>query len=121
MEADANAVPEPPPRSIKADAKECQTLLTNLLNRLANREGVSPALFTDLQDEYGRFNLWTATMAVFAPDQACLDFRLKDVPEASQLFVKQIGILTTRLEQCACCQPFVCLSIYLGHLTHWGI
>lgn len=105
-----DTAPEPPPRSINADAKKCQTLLTDLLYRLAQLDGIPPALATALQDEYGRFNLWTATMAVFAPGQACLDFRLKDVPEASQLFVKQISILTTRLEQCACSRPFVPLG-----------
>jgi len=101
-----DAVPELPPRSIKADAKKCQSTLTSLLYRLAKLENVPLALATAVQDEYGRFNIWAATMAVFAPDQACLDFRLKDVPEASQLFVKQIGIFTTRLEQRTWSRPF---------------
>ncbi len=105
-------------RSIKGEAKECQTLLASLLCRLSKIQDVPPALVIQLQDEYGRFNLWTATMAVFAPDQVCLDFRLKDVPKASQLFVKQIGILTVRLQQCPWVRPFVCLTRYL---TCWVI
>jgi hypothetical protein len=91
---------DPEPQvSIKAGAKACQTLFTSLLSRLSKVDD-APLPATGLQDEFGRFSLWTATMAVFAPDQACLDFRLKDVPEAGQLFVKHIGILTTRIEQC---------------------
>jgi hypothetical protein len=83
--------------SIKGDAKECRELFADLLSL------PSDAIFslaTKLQDEYGRFNLWAATMAIFAPDQACLDFRLKDVPEARDLFIEQLGVLATRLEQC---------------------
>ncbi|KAK4156583.1 hypothetical protein C8A00DRAFT_12506, partial [Chaetomidium leptoderma] len=82
--------------SIKADAKTCQELFAGFLS--LRSETILP-LATSLQDEYGRFNLWATTMAVFAPDQACLDFRLKDVPEASELFIKQLGILATRIEQ----------------------
>ncbi len=84
--------------SIKLDAKACQGLFANLLSRVGDLKDVPP-LVTEVQDQYGRFNLWTASMAVFAPGQACLDFRLKDVPEARDLFVKHISILTTRIEQ----------------------
>ncbi|KAK4221032.1 hypothetical protein QBC38DRAFT_429784, partial [Podospora fimiseda] len=45
------------------------------------------------------FNLWTSSSAVFAPLQACPDFRLKDIPEATRLIVKHLNILCTRLEQ----------------------
>jgi hypothetical protein len=83
--------------SIKAAAKTCQELFADALS-LPTKHLLPVG--SDLQDEYGRFNLWTTTMSVFAPDQTCLDFRLKDVPEASHLFIKQLGILGTRVEQC---------------------
>lgn len=49
-----DTAPEPPPRLIKVDAKKYQTLLTNLLYRLAQLDGIPPALATALQDDYGR-------------------------------------------------------------------
>jgi hypothetical protein len=86
-----------PHASIVGQAQTCQKLFADVLSLpIGDLAGTG----SDLQDEYGRFNLWTATMAVFAPDQACLDFRLKDVPEASHLFIKQLGILATRIQQC---------------------
>ncbi|KAK4244252.1 hypothetical protein C7999DRAFT_17466, partial [Corynascus novoguineensis] len=85
-----------PPSSIKAEARKCRKRFEDLLS--LRSEAILP-LATILQDEYGRFNLWAATLAVFAPYQACLDFRLKDVPEASDVFIKQLCILDTRIEQ----------------------
>ncbi|SPQ26065.1 96646e19-71bc-42f8-984e-ba6999d4dd5c [Thermothielavioides terrestris] len=85
-----------PRLSIQMDAKTCQELFIGVLSLPS--EDIRP-LATDLLDEYSRFNLWAATMAVFAQNEACLDYRLKDVPEASELFVKQLEILATRIEQ----------------------
>ncbi|KAK3986500.1 hypothetical protein QBC44DRAFT_138858 [Cladorrhinum sp. PSN332] len=92
MSAAQNPLP-----SIQVTARGCRQGFGRLLSESS---GVyQGSNLTHLQDEYGRFNLWVSSTAVFAPLQVCLDFRLKDLPEATRLIVKHLNIISTRLEQ----------------------
>lgn len=85
-----------PPSLIMTQAGKCRKRFEDLLS--LRSDAILP-LAMILQDEYGRFNLWAAMLAV-APYQACLDFRLKDIPEASNILIKQLRILDIRIGQC---------------------
>ncbi|KAK4224120.1 hypothetical protein QBC38DRAFT_458633 [Podospora fimiseda] len=83
--------------SIQVTARDCGEGFERLLSNTTDTD--QDHHLSDIEDQYGRFNLWTSSSAVFAPLQICLDFRLKDIPEATRLIVKHLNILSTRLEQ----------------------
>jgi len=82
--------------SIQKLAEHCQKCFTELLTMPAGDASMAGG---GLQAEHGRFNLWASSVSVFGPSHACLDYRLQDVPEARDLFMAQLNILSTRLEQ----------------------
>lgn len=52
-----------------------------------------------LQDEFVRFKLWQSNIGVFADVQASLDFRLREIPDVSELFLRQLYTIEERLGQ----------------------
>lgn len=84
-------------RTIQEEAKECRSLLTDIMIHLTRYDPFS--IGTDLQDELGRFNLWAGNIGVFALLQASLDFRLIDVPDISAQFLRQLDTLNITLMQ----------------------
>lgn len=52
-----------------------------------------------LQDEFVRFKLWESNIGVFADVHASLDFRLREIPDVAELFVRQLATIEERLQQ----------------------
>lgn len=53
-----------------------------------------------LQDEFVRFKLWSANIGVFAVAQASLDFRVRELADVRELFLRELNTVECRLEQC---------------------
>lgn len=84
--------------TIGAEASKCKELFLDALEGLQSEDRFF--IGTVLQDEFGRFNLWASNIAVFVPGQGSLDFRLIDMPEVKDQFLRQLGLLKLRLIQC---------------------
>jgi len=52
-----------------------------------------------LNDELDRLILWASNMNVFGHANESLDFRLRELPDVSQLFLDQVDIMACRLNQ----------------------
>lgn len=52
-----------------------------------------------LQDEFVRFKLWESNIGVFADVHASLDFRLREIPDVAELFLRQLSTIEERLQQ----------------------
>lgn len=81
--------------TISAEAIECKELFRDALAVFQYEDRAM-----EMQDEFGRFNLWASNIAVFVPGQGSLDFRLIDMPEVKDQFLRQLGLLKWRLKQC---------------------
>lgn len=52
-----------------------------------------------IQDEFVRFKLWESNIGVFADVHASLDFRLREIPDIAELFLRQLDTIEERLDQ----------------------
>ncbi|KAF2805712.1 uncharacterized protein BDZ99DRAFT_396002, partial [Mytilinidion resinicola] len=50
------------------------------------------------EDEFARFKLWASNIGVFAEVHASLDFRVRELPEVKELFLRQLDTIECRLE-----------------------
>lgn len=56
-----------------------------------------------LQDEFVRFKLWGSNIGVFSDVHASLDFRLREIPDIAELFLRQLDTIEERLNQGTYC------------------
>lgn len=68
------------------------------LGKLDHTQALGPR--NCLDDELDRFILWASNIGVFADINQSLDFRLQDIPDVVDLFLKQLEIISYRLNQC---------------------
>lgn len=52
-----------------------------------------------LQDEFVRLKLWASNISIFADVHSSLDFRLREIPDVAELFLRQLDTIEIRLEQ----------------------
>lgn len=60
-----------------------------------------------IQDEFVRFKLWESNIGVFADVHASLDFRLREIPDIAELFLRQLDTIEERLDQGILCSFFL--------------
>ena len=91
------------PISSKTIARESSACLDGFrrsisaLGKLHHAQAAAPR--NCLDDELDRFMLWTSNIGVFADVNQSLDFRLQEIPDVVELFLKQLEIISCRLDQ----------------------
>lgn len=87
-------------RTIRSDAEICRGLFLDAISRYTEHDVISHGIKREIQDEFGRFNLWTAVNYVFAPVLASLDYRIVDSPAFKDQLLIQLAALRSRLGEC---------------------
>ena len=84
-------------RMIYEAAGECIELFDQCLSQSQLlRHGSASAL---VEDQYGRFNIWTSNIGVFARAHASMDYRLKEAADIRDLMVRLLETLLGHIEQ----------------------
>ena len=86
------------PETIGENAKACLDLFAQGILLLAQDD--APDARRGLQDEFGRFKLWTSNIGVFAELHSSLDFRLREFSDIKEPFLRQLATIESRLRQC---------------------
>ncbi|KAG8158584.1 hypothetical protein KVR01_011706 [Diaporthe batatas] len=85
--------------TIRKASSRCLDIFAHIMDN----ENAHPATYEtirgSLEDEYGRFKLWGSNIGVFANVHASLDFRLREIPDIAEMFLRQLATLEERLEQ----------------------
>lgn len=84
--------------TIKARAEFCSNSFCDALELLAIWE--SPTAWTQLRDQFGRFKIWSLNLGVFAGLHGSLDYRLRDLPEAREVIIDNLDVISNRLKDC---------------------
>lgn len=87
-------------RTIRNDADIARKLFLDNLSCCHENDANGHVTKSQIQDEFGRFNTWTANNHVFSPVLASLDTRLIDTPSFSELLFAQLKVIQSRLEEC---------------------
>jgi hypothetical protein len=86
--------------TIREHSKRCFQLFTDCSNAVSQQElDAAEKVKIGVKDEFSRFRLWLSNIGVFAELQLSLDFRVRDAPDIKDLFLKQLDIIETRLQQ----------------------
>lgn len=87
-------------RAIRNGASVCRDLFLTSLSCYYSENGESDHIIkSQIQDEFGRFNLWTASNDIFAPNLISLDARLVASPVFKGQLLAQLEALKERLEE----------------------
>ena len=62
-----------------------------------SRQSLHVPFTTLLENQLGRFNLWTANTGVFAPLLLCFDYRLRDASEVRDILIDLLNSLSENL------------------------
>lgn len=90
------------PETIREASSRCLNLFVKNLNIESVEwilEETDENVQDNLHDELVRFKLWESNIGVFAHVHASLDFRLRDVPDVAELFLRQLDTIEQRLQQ----------------------
>jgi hypothetical protein len=89
--------------TIRKASQRCLSLFLNLKNIRISKSlsgpGTNEQTYGTLQDELVRFKLWASNIGVFADVHVSLDFRLRDLPDITELFLRQLDTIEERLKQ----------------------
>lgn len=88
--------------TIRKVASRCLHLFAQNIDdnsRFLEGPGASEQTQITLQDEFVRFKLWESNIGVFAEVHASLDFRLREIPDIAELFLRQLDTIENRLVQ----------------------
>lgn len=87
--------------TIRKVASRCLHLFTQNMDNSKFSQGPDTREQTQstLQDEFVRFKLWESNIGVFADVHASLDFRLREIPDIAELFLRQLDTVENRLVQ----------------------
>lgn len=67
--------------------------------RIQSTHSLDPWSKHELEDQLGRFNIWSGSLGVFAADTASADFRLKDDQDVKDVLISMITCLRKQVEQ----------------------
>ncbi|RSL95734.1 hypothetical protein CEP52_011908 [Fusarium oligoseptatum] len=88
------------PSTIGEHSKRCLELFTQNADAARDMQhGDASRVKNGLQDEFARFKLWTSNIGVFADVHASLDFRVRELPDVAELFLRQLDTIGCRLDQ----------------------
>ncbi|RMJ18505.1 hypothetical protein CDV36_001785 [Fusarium kuroshium] len=88
------------PSTIGEHSKRCLDLFTQNADAARDMQhGDASRVKSGLQDEFARFKLWTSNIGVFADVHASLDFRVRELPDVAELFLRQLDTIECRLDQ----------------------
>lgn len=82
---------------ISAQARSCLVSFQQCLQRAI---GLDTLRYSSLEDQMARFSIWTSNMAVFAAPKACMDRRVREVPDVQRLVLGILGVLEGRIQEC---------------------
>src|ERR1700722_10325736 len=86
------------PETIRENAKACLDLFSQGILLLTQSDASDAQ--RGLQDEFGRFKLWTSNIGVFTELHSSLDFRLREFSNIKKPFLRQLATIESRLCQC---------------------
>lgn len=87
-------------RTIRNDAAIVRKLFLDNLSCYRENNADGHVIKSQIQDEFGRFNTWTANNHVFSPVLASLDTRFLHTPSFTEQLLTQLEALQSRLEEC---------------------
>lgn len=58
-----------------------------------------------------RFSIWTLNMAVFGSPKACMDHRIREVPDIRRLILGILGVIQERIQECKTRSKFVLYGV----------
>lgn len=86
-------------KTVRNGAAVCRRLFLDILSLYIEDDTLVHTTKSHMQDEFGRFNLWTANNGVFAPYMTSLDARLIDNPMFKEELLAQLEALRLRLNE----------------------
>lgn len=88
------------PSTIGKCSKRCLDLFLQSADAVWDlQHGDSSRVKNSFQDEFARFKLWASNIGVFADVHASLDFRVRELPDVAELFLRQLDTIECRLDQ----------------------
>ena len=78
-------------------AARCLNYFNNYFGQTAS---IQPRQYSLVEDQFARFSIWTSNIGAFAPGQASVDHRLKEVPEIHDVVTGLLEALNDGIEQC---------------------
>jgi hypothetical protein len=81
-------------------SKRCFDLFTETSNAVWHPErGDNDRVNKSISDEFARFRLWVSNIGVFADVQLSLDFRVREITDLRDLFLRHLDTIECRLIQ----------------------
>lgn len=91
--------------TIRKVSVRCLRLFAQNIDSAKALDGKDEQAQSTLQNEFVRFKLWESNIGVLADVHASLDFRLREVPDVAELFLRQLDTIEERLSQGTYCFP----------------
>lgn len=91
--------------TIRKVSVRCLRLFAQNIDNGKTLDGKDEQAQSTIQNEFVRFKLWESNIGVLADVHASLDFRLREVPDVAELFLRQLDTIEERLSQGTCCFP----------------
>ncbi|KAI0543077.1 hypothetical protein GGR58DRAFT_450631 [Xylaria digitata] len=88
---------ESPQTTISMGARKCIASFEQCLEQTST---LDPQRQSSLEDEFGRFSIWTFNIGVFAKGRASMDHRLREAPDVQRLVLGILDVLNRRVKQC---------------------
>lgn len=89
--------------TIRKVSARCLGLFAQNIDHAESLDVTNDLTQSTLQDEFVRFKLWGSNIGVFADVHTSLDFRLREIPDVAELFLRQLDTIEERLNQGTCC------------------
>ena len=70
-------------------ARKCM-ILFETLHAAINEKNVTADLASSVDDQIGRFNIWSGNIGLYASASASLDYRVQDIPQIKNLIIQQL-------------------------------
>lgn len=88
------------PKTIGECSKKCLLLFSKIDDIVWDLQyNDARRIQNTFQDELSRFKLWASNIGVFADVHASLDFRIRELPDVAELFLRQLDTIKCRLNQ----------------------
>jgi hypothetical protein len=89
------------PSTIGECSKKCLNLFSQSADAMWDlQQSDASRVKNSFQDEFVRFKLWASNIGVFADVHASLDFRVRELPDVAEMFLRQLDTIECRLDQC---------------------
>ena len=94
-----------------AIAQSAQTCLISFQQCLEQMATLHPREQSMVEDQLGRFSIWTANSGTFALGRASMDHRLREAPEVRSAVIGLLDALNDRIQHCMYSLRFYLLII----------